>query len=94
MVDLHAHILPGIDDGAENLQESIQMCRMAYQDGIRTIVATPHVGKFSNTKEIIIKKIDELKERIDNIVRSSRRKTEEQKARIESNSIIIKEIDI
>jgi protein-tyrosine phosphatase len=61
MVDLHAHILCGIDDGAKTLEESIQMCRMAYDDGIRTIVLTPHVGKFPNTNEIIREKYLELK---------------------------------
>lgn len=64
MVDLHAHILYEIDDGAANLEESLAMCRMAYQDGIRTIVATPHIGKFPNTKEIILERTKELKEKI------------------------------
>lgn len=64
MVDLHTHILAGIDDGAENLEESYKMCEMAYQDGIRTIVATPHIGKFPNTKETILAKAKELKEKI------------------------------
>ncbi|MBI4707565.1 MAG: capsular biosynthesis protein [Candidatus Omnitrophica bacterium] len=61
MVDLHAHILYGIDDGPNTLEESIKMCKMAYDDGIRTIVVTPHVGKFPNTKEIITEKYKELK---------------------------------
>ncbi|MCX5707230.1 MAG: capsular biosynthesis protein [Candidatus Omnitrophica bacterium] len=64
MVDLHAHILPGIDDGSLSLEESLKMCSMAYQDGIRTIVATPHIGKFPNTKEIITQKTEELKEEL------------------------------
>lgn len=64
MFDLHSHILPGIDDGAADLEESLQMCKMAYQDGIRTIVCTPHVGKFPNTEEIILSKTNELRERI------------------------------
>jgi len=61
MIDLHSHILPGIDDGAADLDESIAMCRMAFRDGIRTIVATPHIGKFPNTREIIEKKAEELR---------------------------------
>ena len=64
MVDLHAHILPGIDDGSISFEESIKMCEMAYEDGIRTIVATPHIGKFPNTKEIIAQKTKELKDRL------------------------------
>lgn len=42
MIDLHCHILPEIDDGAQNMQEALDMCRMAVADGITTIVATPH----------------------------------------------------
>lgn len=42
MIDLHSHILPGIDDGPDDIRESIKMARMAAKDGIRTIVATPH----------------------------------------------------
>ncbi|HLZ08938.1 MAG TPA: CpsB/CapC family capsule biosynthesis tyrosine phosphatase, partial [Chloroflexota bacterium] len=42
MIDLHNHILPGVDDGAETLEDSLAMARMALDDGIKTIVATPH----------------------------------------------------
>ena len=42
MVDIHCHILPGIDDGSETWQTTTQMCRMAVRDGITHIVATPH----------------------------------------------------
>ena len=42
MIDLHCHILPGIDDGPATMDESIEMCRIARADGITAIVATPH----------------------------------------------------
>lgn len=42
MIDIHCHILPGIDDGPETIDEAIDMCRMAAADGIKTVVATPH----------------------------------------------------
>ena len=42
IIDVHAHILPGVDDGSENWNESIEMLWMAYEQGIRTIIATPH----------------------------------------------------
>jgi protein-tyrosine phosphatase len=42
VIDLHCHILPGVDDGPETMAESLAMCRSAASDGIRTIVATPH----------------------------------------------------
>jgi protein-tyrosine phosphatase len=42
MVDIHCHILPGIDDGSDTWSTTTQMCRMALRDGITHIVATPH----------------------------------------------------
>ena len=42
MVDIHCHILPGIDDGPKSWEVTAEMCRMAARDGITHIVATPH----------------------------------------------------
>lgn len=42
MIDLHCHILPGLDDGSGSLDESIEMAAMAADQGVRHIVATPH----------------------------------------------------
>lgn len=42
MVDLHCHILPGVDDGAGSLADALEMARMAAVSGVRTVVATPH----------------------------------------------------
>jgi protein-tyrosine phosphatase len=42
VIDLHTHILPGLDDGARSLDEAIMLCRHALADGTTTIVATPH----------------------------------------------------
>lgn len=42
MIDLHSHILPGLDDGAATLERSLEMARVAVADGTSTIVATPH----------------------------------------------------
>jgi protein-tyrosine phosphatase len=43
MIDLHAHILPAVDDGAADLEESLEMVREAAEDGIETVCATPHL---------------------------------------------------
>jgi len=45
MIDIHSHILPGIDDGARTLDESLEMAEIAAADGIEQMVATPHVFK-------------------------------------------------
>ena len=64
MIDMHAHILPGLDDGPDDIGESIQMCRMAADDGIHTIVATPHMlkGIYSFSKKDVLKKVEELRD--------------------------------
>jgi protein-tyrosine phosphatase len=43
VIDLHAHILPGLDDGARSIEESRELARRAVRDGIDAIAATPHV---------------------------------------------------
>lgn len=55
MIDLHCHILPAIDDGADNIATSLLMLAMAREDGITHSVMTPHIesGRFDNTKESI-----------------------------------------
>ncbi len=44
MVDIHSHVLPGIDDGARSWDIAVSMCRMAAEDGIDHMVATPHAN--------------------------------------------------
>lgn len=62
MIDLHAHILPGLDDGAKDLDESLEMCRVAVRDGITTIVATPHTGNgnYDNSRDRILAAVGAL----------------------------------
>ena len=62
MIDLHSHILWGLDDGARTMGDSLEMCRIAYCDGIRTVVATPHTlnGLYQNDRPSILAKVREL----------------------------------
>ncbi|MBI5586564.1 MAG: capsular biosynthesis protein [Deltaproteobacteria bacterium] len=64
MIDLHCHLLPGVDDGAKDLEESLAMARLAVNDGIRAIVATPHVrnGLYHHTREELEERFIRLKE--------------------------------
>lgn len=52
MIDLHAHLIPGIDDGASDSQESLALLRMAEEQGVSRIVCTPHwyPGRFDNDR--------------------------------------------
>ena len=43
MIDLHCHILPDLDDGATDLDDSVAMARQAQRDGVTTVCATPHI---------------------------------------------------
>lgn len=60
MIDIHCHILPGIDDGPSDMTESIKMARTAADDGITTIVATPHLKDRVYTAGIILAGVAEL----------------------------------
>ncbi|HVW01954.1 MAG TPA: CpsB/CapC family capsule biosynthesis tyrosine phosphatase [Planctomycetaceae bacterium] len=63
-VDIHCHLVPGIDDGSQNWEDTRAMAEMAARDGIRTIVVTPHqLGNFGcNTGDIIRARTAELQE--------------------------------
>src|SRR5699024_744330 len=65
MIDIHSHILPGIDDGAKDEQASIDMAKAAINEGITHIVASPHYknGVFDNYRDEIqmkVKILDDL----------------------------------
>lgn len=55
MIDLHNHLLPGIDDGAPDLETALQLARIAVQDGITHLVCTPHIhpGRYDNDRHSI-----------------------------------------
>jgi len=55
MIDLHCHLLPGIDDGPATVTEALVLCRIALADGITHAVVTPHIhpGRWANTRASI-----------------------------------------
>ncbi|MDQ1274059.1 MAG: protein-tyrosine phosphatase [Planctomycetota bacterium] len=59
MIDIHTHVLPMIDDGPTTVQESLEMCRIAGNDGIKKIIATPHIQNGINDEyeSNVLKKI-------------------------------------
>ena len=66
MIDLHSHLLPGIDDGAKDLVTSLAMARVAVADGITTIACTPHIlpGVYNNSGPAIRQAVARLAESI------------------------------
>ncbi|MEN1968854.1 CpsB/CapC family capsule biosynthesis tyrosine phosphatase [Lentibacillus sp. N15] len=60
MIDIHCHILPGMDNGPGTMQETLTMVEMAHNQGIHTIIAAPHHrnGSYENEKEAILGAVD------------------------------------
>jgi protein-tyrosine phosphatase len=67
MLDLHCHLLPAIDDGATDLDMSLEMARIAFDDGIRTVACTPHIypGMYDNDAPGIRRAIAALQTELD-----------------------------
>jgi len=67
MIDIHCHILPGLDDGAETLEISIAMAEMAVADGVTHVVCTPHItpGVYHNTATGILEQVAVLQGELD-----------------------------
>lgn len=67
MIDLHCHILPGLDDGAQTLEDSLAMVHKAIDQGITHIMCTPHHnnGKYNNPASKVIQAVDDLQKEID-----------------------------
>lgn len=66
MIDLHCHLLPGIDDGPASLDLSLEMARLAVADGIQITACTPHIypGVYENTRDGIRQCVDDLRQRL------------------------------
>ena len=75
MIDLHAHIIPGVDDGSPSMEESLKMLEIASEDGVKAIAATSHIFGQSGK----IKNIDQLRFKFDEL----KKKTLEQNIKIE-----------
>jgi protein-tyrosine phosphatase len=66
VIDMHSHVLPGIDDGAGTLEQSVVIARAAANAGTSTLMATPHVSpRYPNDAETIAGLVRELNERLD-----------------------------
>lgn len=63
LVDIHSHLLPGIDDGSPTMDHTIGMLRKFEELGYQKLIMTPHImsGVYDNTSEIILKKLDEVR---------------------------------
>jgi protein-tyrosine phosphatase len=67
MIDIHCHILPGLDDGAQTLEDALDLARIAVADGITDIVATPHThdGIYRNDASVVLSAVAEFQQMLD-----------------------------
>lgn len=66
MVDLHCHMLPEMDDGAHDLNEALNMARLAVEDGITDVILSPHMqdGLYHNQAEKVLKEVSRFQENL------------------------------
>ena len=69
MIDLHCHLLPGIDDGPDTLEQALELCRIAVADGITHAVVTPHIhpGRWGNTRASIQRDCEALQSELNTL---------------------------
>jgi protein-tyrosine phosphatase len=62
VIDLHTHILPGIDDGSQTLDDALEMARALVADGVTAVAATPHVrDDYPTTADAMLRAVDDLR---------------------------------
>lgn len=68
MIDIHVHILPGLDDGPSDISKALEMARIASNDGIKTIIACPHShnGLYNNSRDDIISACSKFNNELEN----------------------------
>ena len=72
MLDLHIHILPGVDDGAQDYDDSIDMAVLALESGVSTIVATPHANQMGRFENFYTAEFARRFERLEEMLQSNR----------------------
>lgn len=66
VADIHCHILPGVDDGSRDMEQTMRMIKTAYEEDIRLIIATPHyhIGKVKVNSSVAMKYLEQVKTNI------------------------------
>lgn len=64
MIDIHSHVIPAVDDGSQDIETSLEMLKIAHEDGVRTLIATPHFyrNRFECSFLDACKKVEALNE--------------------------------
>ena len=66
MVDMHCHVLPAVDDGSQNMEQTIEMLRIASEEGISAMIVTPHYkdGRHNASVQTILSRIAQVQEEV------------------------------
>ena len=69
LIDMHCHILPGVDDGSQSMEQTINMIKIAYEDGIRKMIVTPHyhIGRMIADRNKCQKQLAEVRAEIEKL---------------------------
>ena len=65
MIDIHSHLIPGVDDGSQSIEESLALLKQAEEDGITELITTPHFiknGEYRIRASELVKRFNELKQ--------------------------------
>jgi len=64
ITDIHCHILPGVDDGPQTMEETLQVIREAWHQGVRCMIATPHYhpGRYVVNSQLVQDRLEEVRE--------------------------------
>lgn len=73
MIDIHTHILPGVDDGSQSVEETVKMFEMLLGQGVDTVVATPHMYLDEDEIDSFLKRRDEAALKIQGCVEREER---------------------
>ena len=68
VIDFHSHILPGVDDGSKNLEQSLAMLQMEAAQGIKRVVATPHFYAQHDKPEKFLRKREEAQRQLRQLI--------------------------
>lgn len=72
MIDLHTHILPGVDDGSQTLEDSLEMAEIALEGGVDTIIATPHSNQMGRFENFYDEKLEARFEQLKSVLKQER----------------------
>ena len=64
MIDIHMHVIPGVDDGSGSMEESLTMLRSAAAQGVKAVVATPHSSALYKNSQVVRERFEALRKAV------------------------------